>query len=195
MSRSEVLITDHMYFMSSHENDIEFIKKYKAEKQANEKRFSNGDMYNKLTRQYIRVDRNLPYPNKIPSPIRELKIEYLKELTGDEIGFIIEQAADIPESTRWKQCIRNRQQKQFHYEYTMYMIERDYNLHPEAGDMSLKSFIHKYHRNTYHSLHGKRQSLPGAFRWLRAKYRHAKNSQQRKRDATKKYHKVFKIQR
>ena len=193
----ETLITDDMILMSSCEKDIEFIEKYKAEKRANEKHFSNGDMYNELTRQYIRVDRNAPYPNKIPSPIRELKMEYLKELTDDEIDYIIEQAAGAPESIEWKLWLHDRKQRQWHYEYTMYMIEREYHLRPghDKDKMSLESYIQKYHRNTYHSLHGKRVSLPGAFRWYRWKNRHVNNSQQRKRDATKKYHKVFKIQR
>ena len=160
-----------------------------------EKQLSNGDTYDETTGQYVRVDRNIPYPNKIPTPIRDLKFEYLSDLTDKEIDYIVEQTAATPESNEWKLWVERWRSKKHHYEQTMYKIERDYYLRHDKEQITLDSYTQKYHRNTYHSLHGQRTSLPGAFRWFRWKNRHVNNSQQRKRDATKKYHKVFKIQR
>ena len=132
-------MTEDMCLASSNEDDIDYIKRKKASEQQHEKHLSNGDTYNELKRQYTRVDRNAPYPNKITSPIRELKMEYLKELTDDEINYIVEQAAGAPESIEWKLWLHDRRQKQCHYEYTMYMIERDYYLHHDKDKMSLES--------------------------------------------------------
>lgn len=175
---TQLFVDDDLCLLPNGDADDEYImhRKIKRGQQFNSLiNLSNGDIYDPDNQLYIRHDRHTPYPNKTFTYIRDLNVQAVEHLTGEEIKLLMSEAAHAPVSIQHKIDFLNRTKREFMMEQRWY------------------EFLETDCRNTYHSIHGTRTSLPGVFRYRQSKNRHTINSQQRKKHAKKKYHKVFKI--